>query len=363
MDGKVVLADAVGPRADCVGAPANVPVPEVGTEEPVIGKQRWEEIRRMRADGQAVSQIARATGLDRKTVRRCLRQCEWTAVSAHAAGRDAARGAHGVAHRARPAGELLGADPVPGAAREPRLRGRLRHGEERGAAAACRGHGGGAHATALRDRAGSAGAGRLGPGAHAFRLRASRGAHLRHDAGLLAPRLGRGLPERAPGSPARRPRARLRALRRVHRRDPLRPHAHGHPGHHRGQAAVEPDLRGLRPALGVRTAAVPTLPGADQGQGRERGEVREAQLPPRTGVPAISRTSTRSSPPGSARSPTFASTAPPTSGRSIASPARPASWRTPRASRASCRRCAASGSWPRTGSSRSTPTATRCPGA
>ena len=78
MDGKVVLADAVGPRADCVGAPANVPVPEVGTEEPVIGKERWEEIRRMRAEGQAVSQIARATGLDRKTVRRCLRQKQWT---------------------------------------------------------------------------------------------------------------------------------------------------------------------------------------------------------------------------------------------------------------------------------------------
>ena len=78
MDGKVTLADAVGPRADCVGAPANVPVLEVGTEEPVIGKERWEELRRLRADGQAVSQIARATGLDRKTVRRCLRQSEWT---------------------------------------------------------------------------------------------------------------------------------------------------------------------------------------------------------------------------------------------------------------------------------------------
>ena len=79
MDGKLMLADAVGPRADCVGAPVKVPVPEVGTEEPVIGQERWEEIRRMRAEGQAVSQIARATGLDRKTVRRCLRQSQWTA--------------------------------------------------------------------------------------------------------------------------------------------------------------------------------------------------------------------------------------------------------------------------------------------
>lgn len=77
MDGKVVLADAVGPRAERVGAAATVPVPEVGAEEPVIGQERWEEIRRMRADGQAVSQIARTTGLDRKTVRRCLRQSAW----------------------------------------------------------------------------------------------------------------------------------------------------------------------------------------------------------------------------------------------------------------------------------------------
>jgi hypothetical protein len=42
-------------------------VPEVGTDEPVIGKERWEEIRQMRAEAQSVSQIARATGLDRKT--------------------------------------------------------------------------------------------------------------------------------------------------------------------------------------------------------------------------------------------------------------------------------------------------------
>ena len=78
MDGKVMLADAVGPRADSVGAPVMVPVPELGTEEPVIGKERWEEIRRMRADGQTVSQIARLTGLDRKTVRSCLGSSEWT---------------------------------------------------------------------------------------------------------------------------------------------------------------------------------------------------------------------------------------------------------------------------------------------
>jgi transposase len=55
-----------------------VPVPEVGTEEPVISKERWEEIRRMRAEGQSVSSIARLTGLDRKTVRSALAKPEWT---------------------------------------------------------------------------------------------------------------------------------------------------------------------------------------------------------------------------------------------------------------------------------------------
>jgi transposase len=78
MEGKEVLADALGPRAESVGAPANVAVPEVGTEEPVISKERWEEIRRMRAQGQSVSSIARLTGLDRKTVRSALAKFEWT---------------------------------------------------------------------------------------------------------------------------------------------------------------------------------------------------------------------------------------------------------------------------------------------
>jgi transposase len=71
MDGKQMLADTVG-------TPVNLPAPNVGVEEPVIGKERWEEIRRMRAEKRSVSQIARLTGLDRKTVRTCLRKSEWT---------------------------------------------------------------------------------------------------------------------------------------------------------------------------------------------------------------------------------------------------------------------------------------------
>jgi transposase len=46
-------------------------------EDGVVGSERWEEIHRLRAAGVSVSQIARSTGLDRKTVRRVLRQSAW----------------------------------------------------------------------------------------------------------------------------------------------------------------------------------------------------------------------------------------------------------------------------------------------
>ncbi|MGH2523750.1 MAG: IS21 family transposase, partial [Anaerolineales bacterium] len=58
---------------------ATVAVPVLGAEEPVVGQERWEEIQRLRAAGMTVSRIARGTGLDRKTVRRCVRQVCWQA--------------------------------------------------------------------------------------------------------------------------------------------------------------------------------------------------------------------------------------------------------------------------------------------
>jgi len=44
----------------------------------MVQRERWEEIRRLRfEDGVSVSEIARRLDLDRKTIRRCLRQEEW----------------------------------------------------------------------------------------------------------------------------------------------------------------------------------------------------------------------------------------------------------------------------------------------
>lgn len=68
--------------------------PGVGAEDVVVGQERWEQIRRLKAEGMTVSGIARATELDRKTVRRCLRQVRWQAYR-----RPAKRGALMAAHR------------------------------------------------------------------------------------------------------------------------------------------------------------------------------------------------------------------------------------------------------------------------
>jgi transposase len=72
MEGNQVVEGVV------IDVPANVAVPTVGAEMPVISKERWEELRRMRAEGRSVSQLARTSGLDRKTVRSCLRQAQWS---------------------------------------------------------------------------------------------------------------------------------------------------------------------------------------------------------------------------------------------------------------------------------------------
>jgi transposase len=47
-------------------------------EGPVLGRERWEEVRRVAAmERPTISALARRFDLDRKTVRRCLRQATW----------------------------------------------------------------------------------------------------------------------------------------------------------------------------------------------------------------------------------------------------------------------------------------------
>ena len=80
MQQRLETAEAVGLGA-LEGAeldrPGNVAAFGSDAEDMVVGKERWEEIHRLRAAGVSVSQIARSSGLDRKTVRRALAQDAW----------------------------------------------------------------------------------------------------------------------------------------------------------------------------------------------------------------------------------------------------------------------------------------------
>jgi IS30 family transposase len=82
--------------------------PEVvsASEERMVGQERWEEIRRLHHEQRwNVSQIARSLELDRKTVRRCLRQGAWQPYPARSSCRDAADGAHRLSARTPIGGE------------------------------------------------------------------------------------------------------------------------------------------------------------------------------------------------------------------------------------------------------------------
>jgi transposase len=64
-------------EAEVLKGAGNVPASAMDAEDVVVGKERSEAIHRLRAAGVSVSQIARASGLDRKTVRRALAQAAW----------------------------------------------------------------------------------------------------------------------------------------------------------------------------------------------------------------------------------------------------------------------------------------------
>jgi transposase len=80
MDVEAVQVQAVG-----VSAAAPIAIPSSGmvsgshrdTELDVVGQQQWQELRQRQAAGQNVSAIARELGLDRKTVRSCLKREQW----------------------------------------------------------------------------------------------------------------------------------------------------------------------------------------------------------------------------------------------------------------------------------------------
>jgi transposase len=86
MDGNQEI-NVISSGAESVGTEAvTVPVFTTDTEVPMVGRERWEQVCRLyNMEGMSISQIARATDLDRKTVRRCVRKAQWQAYQRQAA--------------------------------------------------------------------------------------------------------------------------------------------------------------------------------------------------------------------------------------------------------------------------------------
>jgi len=153
-------------------------------EQGMVQKERWEEIRRMFFEQRVtVSQIARGFDLDRKTVRRCLRQSQWQPYS-RAAKSDTLLAAHEQFVRERAAQVNYSARIVYHAQIQARLLRQLGHGQARGSAAARGGQRGRAMSEALRDAAWRAEPDRLGTGASVSGQSRGGAASVRVDAGL-----------------------------------------------------------------------------------------------------------------------------------------------------------------------------------
>jgi transposase len=70
-------AEQRAPGGPLLGGGGTVPGSNRGTEIAVVGQEQWEEIGRRNEAGQSVSAIARELGIDRKTVRSCLKRDAW----------------------------------------------------------------------------------------------------------------------------------------------------------------------------------------------------------------------------------------------------------------------------------------------
>ena len=240
------------------------------------------------------------------------------------------------------------------------------HGRAGGGASAARAGGRGAGDGALRDAAGPADADRLRRDARGDRRRDGPGLPVRRDARLLAPALRPGVPARAAGGWFDGIEGAFRALRRGAGRGPARQRPGAGRAPRRGRPARWRSTTGCTPSpryWGVPAAGLRALPGADQGQGRARRRLRQAQRHRRPRVSRAGRRWRRTSPGGCARSPTCASTARRASRRSSASSAtRRRRCGRSTAGRRSGRCASSSAGCRRTAASRSTPTPTACPG-
>ena len=78
MDGTQ-CSELANPKLGSLSSePVNVSVSDGDMEVTVVGKERWKQIQQLYSEGRTIASIARQSGLDRKTVRACIRKVQWT---------------------------------------------------------------------------------------------------------------------------------------------------------------------------------------------------------------------------------------------------------------------------------------------
>ena len=201
--------------------------------------------------GQSLAAIARRLDLDRKTVRRCLRQETWQPYARRV--RAAALLAEHADYLRQRAPEVQYSAQI--LFQEMRQRGytrELRDGEAVRAAAARRAASGRAGDRALRDAAGPAEPDRLGPGAGALRAGGASSLHIfMLTLGYCRRSFYEPCLDETLSAVPRCPRAGLRVLRRPHPRASLRSAPHRLSARRRRARRVERDLQAASPTTGA----------------------------------------------------------------------------------------------------------------
>ena len=254
-------------------------------EVEMVGRDRWEEIHRRAGAGGSIRAIARELDLDRKTVRRCLRQTEWKRYR-RAARADTLLASESEYLRRRAAEVGYSAQVLFQELRRREYRGSyetvkrfvrpLRETQ--------------LHAAVTRTRF------ETPPGLQSqvdwgqARVRLGAAWEVRHvfvlTLGFSRRSVLRAVSERGAGRSARCARAGVRALRRAHAGASLRPAADGVRAVRDARRAVEHDVQGVRGLLGLRVLeaefpgrpAIPRRPrlpravaGVDSDGGRRAG--------------------------------------------------------------------------------------------
>src|SRR5260221_13931013 len=263
-------------------------VPKGTVEEELIGPGTAAAIREMRLRGKSKKAIARELGLDIKTVRKWA-SGEWKPQQRRARGEELTVYEEVIAKRFPEVGynaEVLYRElQEAGYEGSPRSVRRYVEGQREAARPEL-------GTMRFRDRAWRTGTGGLGNDRRLDRRAADQGAPVRDGARVQPADLRAGLRARAAGEPAGRASGSFQPLRRPDGDAAVRQPAHDRAVEGRDQrnGGGEPSFQRANGLLRSGSEAVPLLPSPDQGEGRERGQVRQAECAGRPALRQLRRT-------------------------------------------------------------------------